>query len=270
MSARLVTVPDDLAQLAAEASRASGDEPFRGALETIRARLSATAIDRLGPSATSLAHLVGRQPWRARASAEPYADKQAFRADLDVVDAALRANADDRIADDRLLAARESALSFGFNLSGLDASELRGPRDRRRGTPRVGGRPRRLSRPVGGRARGRAHRGVVVATSVDQPRRGPERFGRQELTIVRAAATAVATFGPEAVPNYVISIRTSVSDMLEALILLKEAGLYDAGTSGEGARSQLRVVPLFETIEDLQQGARRSRGLRVRALPGGW
>ena len=172
------------------------------------------------------------------------------------VDAALRANADDEIADDRLLAARESALSFGFNLSGLDM-----------------------------RQNSEVHETVVaellawagvhddyLALSEDErvavltaelssrrpltsPDAGLSDLAVKELTIVRAAATAVATFGPEAVPNYVISMCTSVSDMLEALILLKEAGLYDAGTSGEGARSQLRVVPLFETIEDLQQGA---------------
>lgn len=255
MSARLVTVPEDLAELAARANRASADEPFRGALETIRARLSATALDRLGPSAASLSHLVGVNRG-GRASAEPYADKQAFRADLDVVDAALRANADDAIADDRLLAARESALTFGFNLSGLDmrqnsevhetvVAEL---------LAWAGVHDDYLSLSEDER--------VAVLTaelSSRRPLTGPDaglsELAVKELTIVRAGATAVATFGPEAVPNYVISMCTSVSDMLEALILLKEAGLYDAGEGGKGARSQLRVVPLFETIEDLQQGA---------------
>jgi len=76
-------------------------------------------------------------------------------------------------------------------------------------------------------------------------------------------------FGPLAVPNYIISMCRSVSDMLEAAILLKEVGLLDAspqaggGTSrsrgsapsGRGPSSPVGIVPLFETIDDLQRGA---------------
>ena len=71
---------------------------------------------------------------------------------------------------------------------------------------------------------------------------------------MRAAAVAVAAFGPQSVPNYVISMCTSVSDMLEPMILLKEAGLIDIDDDGKLV-STVRIVPLFETIEDLQQGA---------------
>ncbi|MFP3671009.1 phosphoenolpyruvate carboxylase, partial [Priestia sp. SIMBA_032] len=64
-----------------------------------------------------------------------------------------------------------------------------------------------------------------------------------------------AASGPEAVPNYIISLCTSVSDLFEALVMLKEAGLFDPGSPDTPPRSSVRVVPLFETIEDLQQGA---------------
>mgnify|MGYP002652167104 CR=1 FL=1 len=69
-----------------------------------------------------------------------------------------------------------------------------------------------------------------------------------------AAARAVKVLGAEAVPNYIISMCTSVSDMLEPMILLKEAGLIEIDESGT-LTSTVRIVPLFETIEDLQQGA---------------
>ena len=52
-------------------------------------------------------------------------------------------------------------------------------------------------------------------------------LARKELDIIAAAATAVDVFGPPAVPNYIISMCRSVSDMLEAAILLKEVGLLD-------------------------------------------
>jgi phosphoenolpyruvate carboxylase len=48
--------------------------------------------------------------------------------------------------------------------------------------------------------------------------------------------------------NYVISMNRSVSDILEVLLLAKEAGLYDPAT-GKGS---LSIAPLFETVEDLQ------------------
>ena len=54
-------------------------------------------------------------------------------------------------------------------------------------------------------------------------------------------------------PNYIISMCQSVSDMLEAAIMLKEAGLLDA--SGDEPYAPVGIVPLFETIDDLQRGS---------------
>ncbi|MFM7360472.1 MAG: phosphoenolpyruvate carboxylase [Cyanobium sp.] len=48
--------------------------------------------------------------------------------------------------------------------------------------------------------------------------------------------------------TYVISMSHTVSDLLEVLLLAKEAGLVDPGSQ----RCDLLVVPLFETVEDLQ------------------
>lgn len=48
--------------------------------------------------------------------------------------------------------------------------------------------------------------------------------------------------------TYIISMCRSVSDVLEVLLLAKEAGLYDPGT----AIGSIQVVPLFETVEDLR------------------
>ncbi|MCB1286500.1 MAG: phosphoenolpyruvate carboxylase, partial [Mycobacterium sp.] len=56
-----------------------------------------------------------------------------------------------------------------------------------------------------------------------------------------------------AVPTYIISMCQSVSDMLEAALLLKEAGLLDL--SGEVPYAPVGIVPLFETIGDLQSGS---------------
>jgi len=55
-------------------------------------------------------------------------------------------------------------------------------------------------------------------------------------------------FGERICRTYVISMSHTVSDLLEVLLLAKEAGLVDP----QAQRASLLVVPLFETVEDLQ------------------
>ncbi len=56
-------------------------------------------------------------------------------------------------------------------------------------------------------------------------------------------------FGLEICQTYVISMTNDASDVLEVLLLAKEAGLYDPATSA----TTLRIVPLFETVDDLKR-----------------
>jgi len=79
---------------------------------------------------------------------------------------------------------------------------------------------------------------------------------KSELAIVRAAATAHALYGPAAITTYIISKCESVSDLLEVNVLLKEAGLYRPSSA---AQAPVMVVPLFETIQDLQNSPRVMR-----------
>jgi phosphoenolpyruvate carboxylase len=71
-----------------------------------------------------------------------------------------------------------------------------------------------------------------------------------ELAIARAASQAHAQYGPACITTYIISKCESVSDMLEVNLLLKEAGLY---RPAETASATIMVVPLFETIGDLER-----------------
>ena len=247
MSARLVTVTDELNELADSChEQARLDEPYRRALRVIRGRLTATARE-----------ILDRQPGSELdddLAAERYVTPGEFLADLDVINASLRSNGSGLLADDRLVRLRESLRVFGFHLSGLDM-----------------------------RQNSDVHEEVVAEllawagvhqdyTSLSEPERvellaaelatrrpltsesAPlSELARKELDIVAAAATAIQAFGPRAVPNYIISMCRSVSDILEAAILLKEVGLLDA--SAGGPRSTVGIVPLFETIDDLQRGA---------------
>jgi phosphoenolpyruvate carboxylase len=51
----------------------------------------------------------------------------------------------------------------------------------------------------------------------------------------------------QAIGSYIVSMTHSVSDILEPMLLAKEAGLWTAGTG-----VPLDIVPLFETIDDLE------------------
>ncbi|RYG88065.1 phosphoenolpyruvate carboxylase, partial [bacterium] len=73
---------------------------------------------------------------------------------------------------------------------------------------------------------------------------------RSELAIVHAAAEAHARYGTICITTYIISKCESVSDMLEVNLLLKEAGLY---RPADPASASVMVVPLFETIGDLER-----------------
>ena len=250
MSARLIETSGRLVELAGvDPDDPATDEPFRLALKHIRARLVATAEALFGPD------VLQREDLDLIDGKAPYADSAELLADLDVVDGALRENRDDSIADDRLLRLREGVRTFGFNLSGLD---MRQNSDMHEEVVAellawAGVTPDYASLSEEER--------VSVLSGELQARRPLTRpdaelseLARKELDIVRAAADAVAAFGPQSVPNYIISMCTSVSDMLEPMILLKEAGLIDIDDDGRLV-STVRVVPLFETIEDLQQGA---------------
>lgn len=72
---------------------------------------------------------------------------------------------------------------------------------------------------------------------------------QKELAIFKAARTLKDKLGEEVIKQHIISHSESVSDLLELAVLLKEVGLVDR----ESARVQ--IVPLFETIEDLDNAA---------------
>ena len=69
---------------------------------------------------------------------------------------------------------------------------------------------------------------------------------RKELAIFRTARKLKDKLGDNVIKQNIISHTTSVSDLLELAIMLKEVGLV----GNDFARLQL--VPLFETIEDLE------------------
>ncbi|MEX1011931.1 MAG: phosphoenolpyruvate carboxylase [Balneolaceae bacterium] len=63
----------------------------------------------------------------------------------------------------------------------------------------------------------------------------------------------VKRMDPDAAGIYIISMTHGISDLLEVMLLSKEAGLWRMDS--KGAKSDVDIVPLFETIEDLERSA---------------
>ena len=245
MSARLVTVSDELVALADACEEpARADEPYRRALRVIHGRLTATAQQVLDDQPEHELHL----------GLERYESPGELLTDLDVVDGSLRANGSAVLADDRLARLREAVRTFGFHLSGLDMRQNSDVHEEvvAELLAWAGVHPDYRSLPEPDRVDL-----LVAELGTRRPLIGDgaelSELARKELDICGAAARAVNVFGPLAVPNYIISMCQSVSDMLEAAVLLKEVGLIDA--SGPDAYCPVSIVPLFETIDDLQRGS---------------
>ncbi|CAM8638061.1 Ppc Phosphoenolpyruvate carboxylase [Comamonadaceae bacterium] len=221
------------------------DEPYRRALTGMYARLAATLSDLTGTEAAR--HAVAPQ--------NPYLLAEDFVADLRVIETSLKANHGGALTAQRLHPLIRAVEVFGFHLATVD---LRQSSDKHEevvaellATARVHANYSSLSED--------AKRGLLMGLLNDaRPLRvhGAEysAHAQGELAIFAMAKVMRERFGVEAIRHYIISHTETVSDLLEVLLLQKEVGLM-RGTLDASGISDLIVVPLFETIEDLRNAA---------------
>jgi phosphoenolpyruvate carboxylase len=233
----------ELAALAARAPDAAprrGDELFRRALVGIYARLSATREALAGAPA-------GRRP---PAPGEPYASSEALLADLETIQAALQAVDAEAFRRGPLAELIRAVRCFGFHLARLDLRQNSNVHERVLAelVAQAG-----VCRDYTCLAEADRRALLVRELSHRRPLLSPVAAYSEEtvreLAVISAAAAARRTFGAGALGVYIVSNTRDVSDLLEPLLLLKEAGLYDP----EGYKAALQVVPLFETIDDLRR-----------------
>jgi len=79
------------------------------------------------------------------------------------------------------------------------------------------------------------------------------------IEVFKAIGTIQDEIGEAAAATYIVSRTRSADDLLRVLLLAREAGLVDLAR--EPAHSRLDVVPLFETLEDLEHAPRIVRAL---------
>jgi phosphoenolpyruvate carboxylase len=232
------------------------DEPYRRALTGMYARLAATLTELTGGEAAR--HAIAPQ--------NPYPSAECCLADLRTIEASLCSHHGEALAATRLRSLIRSVEVFGFHLATVD---LRQSSDQHEAvvaellaSARVHSSYSTLNE---GDKRELLLRQLNDARPLRMPHApySPHTLG--ELAIFDAARTGRQQLGPHAIRHCIISHTESVSDLLEVLLLQKEAGLMH-GLLGEDAHTDLIVVPLFETIEDLAQSATIMR--EYYALPG--
>ena len=240
LAAHLADVSKDLrnlAEISPDKSPHRSGEPYRLAVSGIYARLTATAL--------KLDVGITRPPV---GEAAPYADVAEFKADLDIIYRSLISNNSGVIARGRLRLLRRAVDCFGFHLASLDIRQNSAVHERTVAELIDAAMPGMSYLSLNEEARI-----ALLAKELGNARPLTSVFVKYseetvgELALFHAAAEAHAKFGPDAIPQCIISMCKGMSDMLEVAILLKEAGLVHPS-----GRCAINIVPLFETIEDLQ------------------
>ncbi len=231
-----------LADHSPDASPHRSDEPYRRALIGMYARLAATARS-LGAT-NILRKEVG--------PAAPYADAAQFSADLQTIIDSLSTHHGAVLIKPRLSTLKRAADIFGFHLASLDMRQTSDVHERVLAELFASAQvePDYAKLDEAGKV-------AVLLAELAQPRLLTSPYAvysdetRSELAILSAAKDIRQRYGVRAIRNYIISHTEEVSDLLEVLLLQKETGLLRPA-SGE---LDVMVIPLFETIPDLQRAS---------------
>jgi phosphoenolpyruvate carboxylase len=243
LSARRQAAPAPLMAWIAERAAALGepgaaalarnpDEPWRQAINLMAAAL---------PPAT------GPDAYRSAA---------ALAGDLDRLADGLRAVGAGRLAAADVTPVRRHVETFGFHLAVLDVRQNSAFHDRALAQLlTLAGEPDGANYPEWNKAR----RVALMARELASPRpfspAGAALEGEAADTVgsLRAFAQHRAAHGGEGLGALIVSMTRNAEDLFAVYLFAREAGLLEHGP--EGSWLPLPVVPLLETIDDLERGA---------------
>ncbi|MEO7137236.1 MAG: phosphoenolpyruvate carboxylase, partial [Gemmatimonadales bacterium] len=197
---------------------------------------------------------------RGQTSPDPagYASAEALIADLRLIEDALESGGSVSLAATLVRPVRREVESFRFSTVRLDARE---------NTTKLNAALADLWTSMGGQADGRTG-GQAPDENSDEwrkwiaaelarplpPESGPPNLppaSAETLGMFQMIGRLREEIDREAFGSFVLSMTRSVSDVLGAYLLAKTAGLF--GDTAGVESSTLPIVPLFETIEDLQR-----------------
>jgi len=229
-----------LAEVSPDRSPHRADEPYRRALSGIYARLAA-----------NYSLLAGQAPPRPPAGlAEPYEGPDGLRSDLQTVLESLLRQHGPAFACGPLPDLVRAVEIFGFHLAGLDLRQNSAVHARVVADLLAAA---AVCADYEGLAEDQ--RCALLLSELSHGRLLYTPFGdyteetRREYEVLVAAADLKRRYGGDTLRAYIVSNTTSISDLLEVYVLLKEVGLFAPGAP---ASAQVFAEPLFETIADLR------------------
>jgi phosphoenolpyruvate carboxylase len=244
------------------------------ALDALVSRLSAELDGHADAGAETLRLQHSEEPWRLAAHlmrlkilrsrdfpAGPriYQQPADLIADLDVIEETLRETGAAALAGDFIMPLRRQLAVFGFHSATLDV---------------------RQNSAFHQKALGQLLAAAGVADDFDEwsedrrlafldaELRSPRPFlapgmsaGPEADAVIdchRVLAAHIARYGPDGLGALIVSMTRGTADLLTVYVLAREAGLMEMTTGG--LRCPLPVVPLFETMDDLEHATGIVRG----------
>ncbi|PPK94118.1 phosphoenolpyruvate carboxylase [Kineococcus xinjiangensis] len=230
--------------------RLNAQEPYRLKLSYVRARLGATRA-RLASGST---HVPGRD----------YAGVAQLLAELELVQASLRAHDGDLIAEGPVARVIRTARAIGLSLATLDIREHAGRHHAALAAAydRLG----ELDRPYAELDRPARLQLLSRELSGNRPLVGA---AAQWLTgtaaevweLFSTVRHVLDVYGPEAVESYIVSMTQGIDDLLAVVVLAREVGLVDFAPDPAQDTASIGFVPLFETVAELEAAESLLEGL---------
>jgi phosphoenolpyruvate carboxylase len=173
-----------------------------------------------------------------------YASAREFERDAALLEQAVREHPSPRVAKRGPGRLRSAAQVFGFHGASLDFRQHSSLT--RRAAEEILRNARLPSQPEGARI-------VSIQSLLIRPvaRFQPSPGARKILEEFQALREIQTRNGVEAAHRYILSLTTSAADVWDVLLLARQAGLVECRRGGE-TRSAIDVIPLFETLGDLE------------------
>ncbi len=188
-------------------------------------------------------------PWGQREpNPRAYADVDEFLADLQLIQDSLLRNKGERLVRGKFARLVRAVKTFGFHMATLDIRQH--ARHHRQTTAEVFSKNQTVD-DYG--ALSEDDKIKTLTAELQSPRswtggiKADGKFGFSEeandlLRLFRLVRNAQDQISPDAIKTYIISMTEGVSNLLEVLLLARDAELF----------GRIDIVPLFETVDDLK------------------
>ncbi len=237
---RIMEMVDELGEAGEEAINRNKGEAFR---QFTNLMVSKLPVDTARGHATRLAETKGA-----------YVHSRRLIADLDLLQEALLDYGAKSTAYDGVLVARRTVEAFGFHLAALDIRQNSAFHDKaiEQLLKASSQSETNFSEWPEEKRVAFLNNELASARPFTQPKAELEHHAATVMDCLRHVERHTSKYGTNCIGSFIVSMTRSLSDLLAVYLLAREAGL--AKMTPEGLICDIPVVPLLETIQDLENG----------------